>query len=322
MDENGFIYVGESSHIFKYSQDGVLRSQFADRNGGFGKASGMAVDSRGFIYAAGGGSIYVFDKRGRFRMTFGRGSSIFLDDEENIYAGSGETIIKYGALRNIPGPPPPPPEPDPAMVMLHIADATHGQDTCERGPTGIEDIVTMADAGEEGPRYYVYLLMSPGGEENGLAGLQAGIEYHRSGGPPDEDPLQVFEWGRCSDLEFPQDHWPASGTGNTLTWLAPENCQFGGLVTAGYFYVAAYASAVMGVTPFPTTGKIKVATCTAVELLPDQTLAPDQVGWVSMGRGEVGTDADGCNPAITPCSYVPVPVQRTTWGRMKSMYRR
>jgi hypothetical protein len=93
-------------------------------------------------------------------------------------------------------------------------------------------------------------------------------------------------------------------------------------VTAGYFYVAAYASAVMGVTPFPTTGKIKVATCNAVELLPDQTLALDQVGWVSMGRGEVGTDADGCNPAITPCSYVPVPVQKTTWGRMKSMYRR
>jgi hypothetical protein len=77
----------------------------------------------------------------------------------------------------------------------------------------------------------------------------------------------------------------------------------------------------MAVVPHPASGLLKTANCTAMELLPDQTLGLDEVGWISMGRGAIGADTDGCNPATEPCLAATVPVRPATWGQIKTMYR-
>jgi hypothetical protein len=179
-------------------------------------------------------------------------------------------------------------------------------------------VVTSAPAREDGSAdYFVHLLGTPARSEHdrGLTGFQVGID-HRSAGPGNG--LGIWSWRACGTLEFPTKGWPASGTGNTITW-ATSDCQRDHLVSAGYFYLTAYSPAIMAITGYPTTGRVKVADCEGAEVEPALEIGLDRVGWTSFGGAASGPDADGCNPAVESCEP-PVPVRATTWGAIKAMY--
>lgn len=244
------------------------------------------------------------------------------------FSGSGNQpgfnpCTREGVSLPPPEPPPPPPPPEAPALILHIGEVVTPGLACESAPTLVDEIVTTAEARADGSaRYFVYLLGSPelrevGGpgselESLGIAGVQLGINYTSGAG------LNVFSWNYCSDLEFAGDHWPESGSGNTITWVTPENCQSQEVVVAGYFYLTAYSPGVMSIAPFPPTGQVKTASCEAAESVLEQ-VPLERVGWVSMGGGAIGADSDGCNPMLEPC-LGPTPAIRTTWGQLKTKY--
>lgn len=216
-----------------------------------------------------------------------------------------------------PPPPPPPPEPSPPdiKILLHIDSGTESSSGCQTGPVSADQVVTSAESNPDGTAlYYVYVLGTPDYHYSpGLRGLQFGIEYDEFMEPAQG--LRVFDWITCSDLQF-DDDWPASGSGNTFTWV---ECQESDFVVAGYFYLSAYSPSVMSIVSFPPTGKIKASSCLGDEISLED-IADEQVGWVSLGGGSLGSKVGGCNPLLEPCGDAKVPVIRTTWGQIKTKY--
>ena len=126
----------------------------------------------------------------------------------------------------------------------------------------------------------------------------------------------MLDWHSCARMEFRGDGWPGPGSGNTITWGTGSLCPEVEIAVAGFFYVSAYGPAVMSVAPWPVTGVVKIADCGAAE---DRVLSRSRVGWIALGGASVGTDSDGCNPVLEPCSGVTT-VRSTTWGRLKALY--
>ena len=205
-------------------------------------------------------------------------------------------------------------------ILLHVASDDHN--TCYDAPTSSEQVVTRAPANAAGgARYNVYVIGVPKSDENtswGLAGMEFGIDYSR--GKPGSEALVVHSWTSCSDMEFSADNWPQAGTGNILTWVSPENCQTSMMVPAGYFTVSAYAPSSMALVPNPVSAAMKIANCGGAEAMIENYVKPARVGWVSMGGGIRNSSAEGCNPLLEPCDATTVPVQPTTWGRVKTLY--
>lgn len=207
----------------------------------------------------------------------------------------------------------------PPAVLLHVAPVT--ESACSNGPSDPNEIVTQASASPEGTPYHVYLIGAPEGADSpetvyGITGLQMAIRYDAHTRPGQG--IQIMNWTRCSDLDFPGDTWPASESSNTITWSI-DNCQQRQIVVAGYFDVVAYGPSALTIAPFPPSGMVKLARCGGVEVVSE--IDPARIGWVSVGGAAQGFDTDGCNPLVEPCISVPTPTQTSTWGRMKNLYR-
>ena len=155
--------------------------------------------------------------------------------------------------------------------------------------------------------FSVYLTVA-GTDSMGLAGLQFGIDYDDGSAAG----CDISRWTSCTDLEFSGSGWPASGTGNVMTWEYSQNCQMDSTgqtpFLAGVFDIVAYSSDVFSIVPRPEDGQVKVADCTAAET--DLTgLVPSRLGVVSFGLGT----------GYNPCSAM-VPVRKTTWGKLKTLF--
>jgi hypothetical protein len=219
-----------------------------------------------------------------------------------------------------PPEPPIPPGPPvvPASILLHVGDIAG--EGCGAAPDSVQSVITSAPADPGGGAlYYVYVLAAGAHDEGmentlGLRGMQFGIEYDPDS--PERRALAVHSWNLCSDLEFPADAWPGTGSGNTLTWV---ECRQEPLAVAGFLYVTAYGPSTLSVTEFQPTGSIKVADCAGAEAVLNQVLERGRVGWVSMGGAAIGPDSDGCNPVLEPC-LGQVPIRPTTWGRLKAAF--
>ena len=107
--------------------------------------------------------------------------------------------------------------------------------------------------------------------------------------------------------------WPATGTGNLISWDADENCQrivygsYGVHAVAGSFYTYAYGDGSLTITPNSVAGDsdFRVVDCDGEESL------------LSTPGGSVGS---GATQGFNPCLSV-VPVEGTTWGRIKARER-
>jgi len=290
---------------------------------------GLAVDPDGdfFVIDRGRNLIREFDRHGRLLTEWPQLSmtgAAVVDPQGYLYVGTSDRIIKFD---NKPGTAPEEPlPPHPAAIFLHVGKATGHRLACDEMPRYASQVITEGSADPSGnSRFYVYLLGSPrtlDGPNAGITGMQMGLKFL---GASEADPrIGVFGWTPCSVLDFPQDGWPASGTGNTITWTVnPSTCQQKEMVLAGFMYVSAYAPAVLAVTGLPTADPenpshdlAKVTDCQGAEIVVD----PSRLAWVSFGGAAVGGNDAGCNPLYGPCEGALVPALRTTWGRIKSKY--
>jgi sugar lactone lactonase YvrE len=290
-DPDGNVLIGQGHSIYKYDAMGTLLVRWGDATT-FSSISGIAVNARGDVYVSDSGL-------NRIRMY---GTRLPTDNPP---------------LPETPPPTPPPPPPPltehPAAILLHVVPvATHT--TCE-GPSSLDSVITFQNLGPDGSEHsIVYVIATPNATSGLICGVQAGIAYDvtRDG----HAGIEVQSWHLCADVEFPGDNWPASGTGNTVTWA--DQTYATDVNVVGYFEVIAHGASTMSVIPWPVTGVAKIANCSSMEYTLE--IPPDRLGWVSWGGAGFGLDTNGCNPVREPCTTGPVPTQSVTWGRLKSLY--
>ena len=201
-----------------------------------------------------------------------------------------------------------------ANLMLHVKGITSKNACAEGQLTNCSQAVTRGDvatAGGTGPFYFVYLTVT---DASTVGGLQCGISYDgdEAGGADDQDRIDIFDWVLCATLQFaspPPRAWPAPGSGNLVTWDVVHACQTTATPVAGYFYLAAYGSDTLRLTPRPADGLAMVADCSA-----QASQIPDE------GLGTVRFSPGGLIAGVNPCGRVPtVGIERTTWSRIKTL---
>jgi hypothetical protein len=190
-------------------------------------------------------------------------------------------------------------DPDATVVLMPYP---YTAVTC--GTLEEEDLLECESiAGESHPSLmYVYvLLVREGGFPNGVGGFEFGIEY--------DDTVDVIGWEHCAGgFDIPEEGWPASGTGNAMTWSG--GCHFppGEVAIAGDFVVANPTVGEMRIVPDPRTGRVEWVDCNIdlYEICP-----------ANLGTFDLATAVDPlCGDH---CGTVPAPVVR--WGQIKAVYR-
>jgi len=173
-----------------------------------------------------------------------------------------------------------------AKMVLHLVPAT------KKSPVGCgnnlpKDSTGVATTGDLEPQgYYAYVLVTDYDLRRGLAGVQFGISYDDSA----KSGVDVLSWQSCALYEWPMDSWPASDTGNLLTWNQAEDCQDKTPLPIGFFYVIAYSPDRLKLIPRPVDGLARVAVCGIQtdskerDLVDD--LVPENLGWVDFGGGK------------------------------------
>lgn len=341
--------------IQRFTANGVYVSQWQVYSGdGYGPMSpvGLTTDAQGNVYVMASGSgynIHKFTADGLFlcefgpsgntpgffsspqRMAMNRTGDIYITDWYNDRVQMFGTRLPSDNPPAPPGPPPPPPDPNPVppppptaghgpALMLHAVAGSPTR-TCN-GPTSLGGIVTHGLVSSDGTaHYFVYLLATPDTREwspdVGVGGLQCGIEFPTAGARP---PIEMLSWTPCAVMEFPQPAWPASGTGNTITW-GTAGCRVTDVAVGGYFYLAAYSPAALSLTNHPAVGAAKVANCRGSESTVDLTLNATQLGWISFGGAAKGLARLGCNSGVRACvENAPVAVKPMTWGGIKALF--
>ncbi len=340
--QDGRIYVLHESVIVVFDSDlnylDVLRLH--DGEGHALNPRAFTVDERGdltVVASTRSGSIHRFSAQGTWEWTLGpRGSDpreepdalirpvdVAVGPFGDVYVTDydGHVVKMYGTVLpgddpppppTLPGPPPPPPPTPghPAAILLHLGPEAPNRICLELFDA--DEIVTSGQGSAEGVSYRAYVVGTPDsrGPDNGLTGFRLGIEY--AGFEPED--LRIDGWTLCATLDFPTADWPASESGNTMTW-SRNNCQVRELVVAGYFDVTVFGSAVMRARPYPDTDVAKLASCAGAEL--DIDVDAVNLGWVSL-NGPGAAIGGGCNPLLGPCATTPT--HTVSWGRLKSLY--
>lgn len=190
-----------------------------------------------------------------------------------------------------------------STLGLFLADV--GNRPCTIDPPPCDENVQVS--GELYLPYYAYVCVFNGDRTLGVSGLQFSIRYDAGA----NSGVDVWEWHSCATLEFAEPGWPASGTGNVITWDPENACQRrvpsggeGVTAVAGYFYLTAYSDDLLEVAPHPAIGDVRVADCNAKEYI----LRPDHYG-------ALGFSDDGNTKGVLPCSSVEV--ENTTWSGIK-----
>lgn len=183
----------------------------------------------------------------------------------------------------------------------------------------------------------VYVVVADAGEE-GVAAVSFGVDYF--GSDPDGMPATGDETGILSSrttftmcangLAFPDDNgygdFPAKGGGIRITWNTSTSCEkqtigtHGVHAVVGSFYIYAYSSADLNLTPNNgpqgNCPELAVADCTGKTTDLFCLLGSYGARFI-MGVVHFDTSLRG---GFNPCLVV-VPVQRTTWGRIKHQYK-
>ncbi len=204
-----------------------------------------------------------------------------------------------------------------AKVALHTVVLN-----CDLNPGGVCAECTPVEQGLPCSNFHsqawlyqtnVYLVVAQADPVAGIAGISLGVEY-------DMPNVAVFGFTLCGDLDFPNGGWPLSGGGNRITWNYLENCQRtevgsdGAHAVAGCIYAYAYGAGELRITPnknLQSGPELTVADCAIRET----DLPFSHAGSVMFSDTEV----PGCNPCLGPCG-TPIPVERATWGRIKTRF--
>ena len=204
-----------------------------------------------------------------------------------------------------------------ARILVHLKSTTT-RDAC--GAWGAPTCADVNTAGALYPTtYFGYLLVCDGSAFAGLAGVECGVQYDSGA----QSGVDIYSWALCGSVEFHTADWPASGSGNRITWDPASRCQrtepggpgTGVTANAGYFYLAAYTPDQLHVRPHPATGEAKVADCTACE-----SVLAHSIDGIYPTLGSANFSAGGSSAGYNPCGSV-VPVIQTTWGSIKAFFK-
>ena len=218
-------------------------------------------------------------------------------------------------------------------IALHLEPYSKG-DTCSLAPTAlgcdsygnVDPVSNLFVSGEIETSYLMYLVIMDINTASGLGGLSCGLTY-QSGGLG-QGGLALFGSMVCADQAFssiaPNPEWPDHGSGSVFTWDTINNCQNTvdptdpqgeALAVAAGFYVYAYAEdwVRVGTRGYLAEPDFKVSDCSAVET---DIAGSIFYGWAQADYGRTGFGTSG----FDPCFDSIVPVQETTWGRLKNQF--
>jgi len=159
-------------------------------------------------------------------------------------------------------------------------------------------------------QYHVYLVVARVDPSEGIGGVTVGVDYGEG--------VHVEGWSLCADLYFDRGSWPAAGSGARIIWSHLAHCQRstvpgheeeGVHAIAAALYVYAYSPGDLFLT-VNTAGlpqpELAIMNCSAMEVALDPEVLP-----------LVRFSASGTEPGVSPCALDPVPIQETSWGRLK-----
>jgi hypothetical protein len=149
------------------------------------------------------------------------------------------------------------------------------------------EVVTRGELNQE---YLVYVLVTDFSPSEGVAGVQFGISYN---GEPQEGVDMTGPWKTCTLYQWPMEDWPATNTGNLLTWNQSEDCQEKQPLPVGFFTVTAYSPDRLKIIPRPVDGMARIATCGVKMVNPGDKVDSaklENLGWADFGA------SDGYNP--------------------------
>jgi hypothetical protein len=201
-------------------------------------------------------------------------------------------------------------ESDPFVALnLHLTEADYalGCDAFDDAAVGVcENLESDPMPGEAA---FLWIVLSyAGGFPDGVGGVEFGIEFEDIG---------TGGWALCTGgLEIPSDEWPASVSGNAITWEDGCYAPVGEVAKVGYFIVTDGATGSMQVIGDPrlVPPEALFADCSVLDdgNYPEVfTILPENLGGAEL--------ADGTIPACP--EPPPTPIQTSSWGRVKELYR-
>jgi len=196
-------------------------------------------------------------------------------------------------------PPAPPPRIGSGRLALQARSLVSRSEICSPEPSG--PMPTMTPCTEYNVEAdlltptTVYLCVNTDSALVGVAGVSCGLEYN---GRP-ANGVDVMDWALCADgLEFSSSDWPASGSGNRITWVICQTNTIGSAgvhAIVGAFYLYAYGNDMFRITANRTVGwpEYSYAPCGGTEVYLDTTQTPA----VAFSAGAV---VPGRNPCAEP----------------------
>ena len=160
--------------------------------------------------------------------------------------------------------------------------------------------------------YDVYLVAGNGDPSIGIASISTGIDYNGGSGG-----LLIADWVICAGYSFESGPWPEPNTSILAGWTLPGNCQSqlipgapleGVHAIAGAFYVYAYGADTLRFVP-GEYGPIQIGGC-------DGSFADLSAA----STGSIVFSNQASSKGANPCA--PVSSRHSSWGRIKSLYRR
>jgi hypothetical protein len=173
----------------------------------------------------------------------------------------------------------------------------------------------------------VYFIVANADSVLGVSGVSLGVDYGNTPGvQTDGQGCDVFGYAFCSDLQYTNGisdtdvttEFPSAGGGNRLIWVRTTNCQrhvvypFKVEAVACVFYVYAYGPDhfIVDMNRNLYTGpEFQIVDCPGPAL--SDMPWPTHAGYVDFGGGS------GYNPC-----YPGGPVEGSTWGKLKTQYKR
>jgi len=140
---------------------------------------------------------------------------------------------------------------------------------------------------------FIWVVASrTGGYGNGIGGAQFGLDHD----------LAAQGWTLCTGgSEIPEDGWPASGTGNAVTWGGGCYMSSGEGAKVGYVAVSDGEAGSAAVIGDPRIGDVAVYADCDTETF---SICPE-------GLGSLGN---------VLCACEPVPTRESSWGSIKSLF--
>lgn len=227
------------------------------------------------------------------------------------------------ALEDIVTPPPPPPpgpEEDfpPAMIMLHGVPAGAGNH-CEDLASmpcaeGIRNFTTeLPLSTPEDPEFIVYVIVKHPFPERGVYKMGFPLVY--------DSGIIVRDWTSCSSIEERYRRFPASGGGVNLTWYSNDGaCTPSPMKVAGYFRVEATSPGSFQLSsPIDwERGIVHYCLNPGQEVFYNDWVERDEMASIGFG-GIAGSDPCFDKGWEELAGRILVPVQTTTWGRIKAL---